>query len=309
MLETLVVIAPLFIIIFGSAFLTRFDLVDKKWGDVLNEFALKLGFPALIFSAISSVRFSLSDNYEILLANSAFLLGSFLLAYLIGKVLKLKKKMFGTLFLCLAFGNVAYLGIPALVEVRGEQILAEASIIVACYLFWMFTIGTGFLEYNKAKKTEGILKKLILKLIKNPLLIAVVLGLVFAGFDIRLPEVINKSIAMLAGSVTPVVLVVIGLFLGKAKFGKIADWIPVFIFSVITLIGLPAAYWAVINYGGLEIGAYWASIIEASMPLAITPFALAKEYKLDEKFIARSIVLSTILSIVTIPFWVSFLVA
>jgi hypothetical protein len=43
------------------------------------------------------------------------------------------------------------------------------------------------------------------------------------------------------------------------------------------------------------------------MPLAITPFALADKFDLDKKFIARAIVLSTILSIITIPLWISIL--
>ncbi len=43
------------------------------------------------------------------------------------------------------------------------------------------------------------------------------------------------------------------------------------------------------------------------MPLAITPFALADKYNLDKDFIARSIILSTILSAISLPFWISLL--
>jgi predicted permease len=43
------------------------------------------------------------------------------------------------------------------------------------------------------------------------------------------------------------------------------------------------------------------------MPLAITPFALARQYDLDQEFIARSIVMSTVLSLISLPFWISLL--
>jgi hypothetical protein len=56
-----------------------------------------------------------------------------------------------------------------------------------------------------------------------------------------------------------------------------------------------------------DANAYWVapSLIESAMPLAITPFALADTYELDKEFIARSIVLSTIVAVLTLPFWIS----
>lgn len=304
MLETLLVIAPLFIIIFSSAVLSKYEFVDDNWGSVLNEFVLKIGFPALIFSSISSVSFSLLDNKEIIISNSLIVIGSFLLVFFFGKLFRLTKKMFNTLFISLGVGNIAYLGFPILTEVAGQEILAEASIIVACYLFWLFTIGIGYLEYSNAKKDEVNFFRLGSLLIKNPLLLAVLFGLLFSSLGISIPGVISKSISMLSASVTPVVLVVIGLFLGQVKFGKLKDWLPVFIFSISTLFILPAAFWFIVKSNNLDLNTYWASIIEAAMPLAITPFALAEQYKLDQDFIAKSIVLSTILSVITIPLWV-----
>ena len=117
---------------------------------------------------------------------------------------------------------------------------------------------------------------------------------------------ISMSINMIAASVTPVVLIVIGLFIGRTKIGALKRWIPVFAFSFMTLIVLPALfYYGVILAGTSPVSEHGPSIIEAAMPLAITPFALAETYNLNKGFIARSIVLSTILSVVTIPFWTS----
>jgi predicted permease len=117
--------------------------------------------------------------------------------------------------------------------------------------------------------------------------------------------VITKAINMLAASVTPIVLTVIGLFIGRSKFKKLNDWIPAFFFSVSTLLILPTIFYFGVQWAGYDPSYFSASIIEAAMPLAITPFALADIYKLNKGFIARSIVLSTIFSILTIPFWTS----
>lgn len=304
MLDIFLVISPLFLIIFGSAFLVKIGVADVRWQEELNGFALKIGFPALIFSALAKMHFSIAEQSDLLVANSIFLILSFLLAFVLGKLIRLNKKAFMSLFLCLGFGNVAFLGIPTLVQAYGETVLPEASLLAAVYLFWMFTIGIGFLEFWNQKKNGTVVYKILLRLIKNPLLLAVFFGLVFSYFGIRIPLVFQRSIDMLATSVSPVVLVVIGLFLGNIKFGKFKEWIPSGIFSITTLLILPAAFFLVIKALGLETEDFSLSIVDAAMPLAITPFALVQEYNLDKEFVARAIVLSTIFSVITIPFWI-----
>jgi predicted permease len=307
MLEILIVIAPLFIIIFTSAILQRAKKVGEDWSAVLNDFALNVGLPALIISALAKMTFSFSEQAGLIIANSAFLIGGFIISYIVGKILKLKKKTFSTLFICLSFGNIAYLGIPTLTQIFGQSILPTTTIIVAIYLFWIFTIGISFLDYQQEKRKKNVVKKVMLNLVKNPLLIAIVVGIIIAGLKIEVPDIIMKAVDMVAASVTPVVLVVIGLFIGKSKIGKLREWIPIIGFSVITLMVLPALFYMAIKLLGYETSQFSSSIIEAAMPLAITPFALADEYGLNKKFIARSIVLSTTLSIISIPFWTSIL--
>ncbi len=112
---------------------------------------------------------------------------------------------------------------------------------------------------------------------------------------------------MVSASVTPTVLIVIGLFIGKSKIGKLREWMPVFLFSMLTLFVLPAGFYFGLKICGLEPSAFAPSLIQASMPLAITPFALADRYHLNKEFIVRSIVLSTILAVLSLPFWISLL--
>lgn len=305
MLEILLVIAPLFIIIFGSAFVQYRWKMKEHWQDVFNKYALNIGFPALIFSALSRTDFSFSEEVNLLLANTIFLLGSFVLAVIVSKLLRVDKKTFRTVFICLGFGNVAYLGIPTLIQIYGDSVLPQASLIVAIYLFWIFTIGIGFLHFFKEGSNKGIFRDLGINLVKNPLLLAVVFGLVVSGFQIVVPNVLMKSIDMIAASVTPIVLIVIGLFIGKSKVGSLREWFPILLFSLGTLFILPGLFYGTVSLLGLSTQYFATSIVEAAMPIAITPFALADKFQLHKKFIARSIVLSTLLSVITIPFWTS----
>lgn len=305
MIQVLTVIAPLFLIIFASALLQKFKNMGDDWSKVLNEFALKIGLPVLIFSALAKAPFSIAAQSDLILANSLFILASFVLAFVIGKLFSLSKEMFRTLFICFVFGNVAYLGIPILVQTAGEKILPTASLIVAIYLFWLFSIGIGYLDYSIEKNKGAVAKNVLLNLLKNPFLIAVILGIAIGSLGLTLPPVLLKSLDMITASVTPTVLIVIGLFIGKSKVGKVSEWIPVLLFSVLTLVILPAIFYFGAHFLGYSPSTFSSSIIQAAMPLAITPFALADKYRLNKVFIARSIVLSTILSILSLPFWIS----
>ena len=307
MFQILNVIAPLFLIIFSTALLQKWKGMGNDWSHVLNEFALKVGLPVLIFSALSKVPFSFSEQADLLLSNSIFILVSQALALLVGKLLGLKKQMFKTLFICFSFGSVAYLGIPILTQVYGEPIIPTTTLIIAIYLFWVFTIEIGYLDYSMAKRKRDIVGTILKNLIRNPLLISVLLGILVGTLQIKLPGILTKSMDMIIAAVTPTVLIVIGLFIGKSRFGKLKEWLPILAFASLTLIILPTLFYFGVKLFGYPPKQFSTSIIQAAMPLAITPFALADKYDLDKTFIARSIVLSTIFSVLTIPFWISIL--
>ncbi|MDP2630118.1 MAG: AEC family transporter [Candidatus Uhrbacteria bacterium] len=307
MTQVLIVIAPLFLIIFTSALLQRFKNIGENWSQVLNEFALKIGLPVLIFSALSKAHFSFLEAWPLILVNSIFIVGFFLFALLLGTGARFSKKTVRTLILCLMFGNIAYLGIPILSQVYGATVLPTVSIIVAIYFIWIFTLGTGYLEATHLDGQKQVVRRTAATLVKNPLLIAVVLGVFVASFAIPIPSVIAQALDMVSSSVTPTVLIVIGLFIGKSTVGKVQEWIPVALFSLATLMIAPAAFYFGTMFFGLSPHKFSTSIIEAAMPLAITPFALADTFDLDKEFISRSIVLSTVLSVFSLPFWISIL--
>lgn len=307
MIQILTIIAPLFLIIFASALLQKFKNIGNECSRVLNEFALKIGLPVLIFSSLAKTPFSFKTEASLIIANSFFILAGLALTAAAGKIFRFKKKMFLTLLICSVFGNVAYLGIPVLTQISGHEILHTVSLIIAIYSFWVFTIVIGYMDYSLDKNKKDVVKNILKNFIKNPLLLAVFAGLLVGGFKINIPSILVKSLDMISASVTPIVLVVIGLFIGDSKPGKLSEWLPVMLFSFLRLAVFPAGFYFGAKIFGFVPSQFASSIIEAAMPLAITPFALADKYGLHKTFIARSIVLSTILSAVSLPFWIALL--
>lgn len=305
MLHILAIITPLFLIIFASAIYQRARNLGAEWISVLNEYALKIGLPILIFSSLSKARFSFIEQAPLILANSLFLIGSFVVPLAFIKLFKVPEQKSKTILICLMFSNVAYLGIPVLSELYGERILPMTSLIIAVHVFWFFTLGIGYLDFLRHSSSESIFKDITMSLVKNPLLISVALGILAATTGLAVPDVLMKAIDMVTASVTPTVLIVVGLFIGRSTIGSLRAWLPVLVFSAATLIAIPALFYLSIRFAGITADWVAPSLIESAMPLAITPFALADTYGLDKEFIARSIVMSTVLAVLTLTFWIT----
>ncbi len=293
-------IGPLFLVIFAGMLVSRNKSVDEKWIEILNNYALWIGFPALILVALSRLEWNFGLYGNLIGWNSARLVFSILIVVPISALLKTKNSTRRTLFLAVSFGNVAYLGIPVLRSAFGDGILPAATMISAVYLFWLFTLGVFMVEYYGDEKIN--VRTLLLKLVKNPLLIAVFLGLMTAIYHLPLPKIVMSGLDLIAGSVTGVVLFSLGLFVGRQPFGRFSDWVPVLSFSLVILFLQPLLFFlASKNFVPTAASQSW--ILESAMPLGLTPYALSLKYGLDTQFTSRVVVASTLLALITLPLW------
>lgn len=297
-------IGPLFLVIFVGMVVSRNKSVNDQWLEILNNYALWIGFPALILVALSRLQWDMNLYGSLMAWNSARIVVSMLLVFPVCALLKLKNSTRRTLFLAVSYGNVAYLGIPVLRSALGDQILPEATMISAVYVFWLFTLGIFFVEYFGDHKVH--MRELLVRLITNPLLIAVFIGLFIAVNHLQLPRIVMSGLDIFANSVTAVVLFSLGLFMGKQPVGKLRDWLPVLVFSLTILFVLPFLFYLITKpFVDLSISRAW--ILETAMPMGLTAYALCLKYKLNTGFASRAVVLSTLLALLSLPFWLVFL--
>jgi len=297
-------IGPLFLVIFVGMIVSRNKSVDNRWLEVLNNYALWIGFPALILVALSRLQWNLELYGNLIGWNSFRIVFSMLMVFPVAVILKLKNNTRRTLFLAVSYGNIAYLGIPVLKSVYGDQIMPEATMISAVYVFWLFTLGIFLVEYFGDHKVH--FRELLVRLITNPLLIAVFIGLFIAVNHLQFPEIVMGGLDILAGSVTAVVLFSLGLFMGKQPIGKLRDWLPVLAFCVVILFVLPFLFMLILKpFIVPKISGAW--ILEAAMPMGLTAYALCLKYRLNTEFASRAVFLSTLLALLSLPLWFVFL--
>lgn len=289
-------ILPLFIIIAIGWFFVKVKIANQNWLKPISDFALYIGFPALIFTNLTNntLDFNLvSHSFQLV----SFLLLGMLILILIGlKFLKSSHNKKATYIICFLFGNAAFLGIP-IIATLAPELAKIASVNAAIMLFWVFSLGLIIVEYLTLDKPQ--IKKITINLFKNPLLLSVIFGLGFNYLQIPIPNVINQPIHILSQAVSPMIMLVIGVFIAINPPKSVIGLKSAAIFSFLKLLVFPVLGILCFNYFKIENS--FSQLTQFAMPAAITPFAMAERYKLDLEFICNSIILSTIISLFSLP--------
>lgn len=296
MLSIFLQILPLFTIIGLGWIIAKINIATNSWLKPIGDFAYYIGFPALIFYNLVEISIPAETIKNAFFNNSILIFTLLTILFLCSLLFNISKRNKATLVLCFMFGNVAYMGIPIITSID-PSLKQEATVNAAIHLFWVFSVGIFAVEWlTTAKKNY---KKLILNLLKNPLLLAVVFGLATNFLSITLPTPILIPIKLLGNAVAPLVMLMIGIFI---FINPIKEWKELkspFIYSCIKLLFFPII--AIVSLEKINLNSsFLTSIIDIAMPCAITPFALANIYDLNKQFISNSIIISTILSIITL---------
>ncbi len=296
-------VLPLFLIILAGLLFSRTKMAPEQWVEVLNRFALWIGFPALVITLLARVDLSGGHYNQMILINSVYFILCTLLAFPYSRFFGFSRLRRRTFFLLLAYGNVTYLGIPVLQAVLGEEALPAGALLSAVYVFWLLTLGLLLVETGGDERFHP--RHLAQKLLTNPLLISVAIGMFLAITRLELPAILTRSLSMVGQSVTPLVLFSLGIFMGFQKIGHLREWGHTALFSLIIMMVLPGIFYLVAAKTGLLEGLdLQASILEAAMPVGLTPYALSQQYRLDTSFTARVVLLSTSLSLLLLPLWI-----
>lgn len=296
------VVLPLFLVILSGLFFSRIGAASLNWVEVLNKYALWIGFPALVIFSLMQLEEHIISYMPLILLNSAYLIACMSLVFIIARLFQLKPVMKQSLFLILPFGNIAYLGIPVLENTFGNEILPVAALLSAVYVFWMLTLALVLIEMNGNNSFD--LKKMTINLLKNPLLISVFIGIAIVAFEIPVPDFAKQTIQLFSQSVTAVVLFSLGIFIGMQKIGNTQEWLQVVLVSLTAMVVLPALLYLALRFASLPPQELKATIIDAAMPLGLTPYALSVQYQLDTRLFARVVVFGTLISVVVIPMWI-----
>ena len=289
----------IFILIVPGIFFKRKNILTEDQNGAINSIVVNLTWPCLVIDAMQ-IEFSVQ-----ILKDSAYILGVCLLVLAIifvisipfAKLIKLTKtKRYISIFMLL-FGNTGFIGIPVIQALYGDEAIFYAAIVELINDVLIFTGGIMLIQMSAKANLKIEPKQFV-----SPGLIGVIIGLLLFLLNIQLPEVLGGSIEMIGNATTPLTMFCIGFQIGGLKFKEIAGDMQVYAICFVKLLIVP-----VITLLLVKIWAGDFSLLEKvliigfAMPVGAVASIFSQQYKGEAVFATKSVLLSTVFSLITIP--------
>ncbi len=281
----------------GGYALRKFGLVRPEAARDLNQIILYLFLPPLIFTALHNAH--LAWAVAAMPAMGWLAVGAgLLIAYAIGKLLRLSRPLLVTFLLASAMGNTTYLGYPIVRGLYGPAHLTLA--ILFDLLGSTLAVNTIGMAIAGAASSRGTAPGVIARrLISMPVLWALVLGLATRGIGIPAP--LDRLLIRLGDLTVPMSMVTMGLALRITYLRH--RWRLVLASAGIKLVAIPLVVWIAARALGLPLAFQQSAVLEGAMPTMFYALNLALFFDLDVPFVLGTIAVSSLLAMATLPLW------
>lgn len=207
---------------------------------------------------------------------------------------------------CAVIGNVGFLGVPMLTLLLGAEAIGPVMLALAVDLIVFSSLIVILITGSRDGQVGvAVLRTVALGLVKNPMIVAITLGLLWSGLRIPIPAPMNEFLALLGAAATPGALFAIGASLASksAERMSVAGWLS---FCKLVLHPLFVAFACFVLF---KVEPYKATVIisAAALPVAGNVYILAQHYGVAPQRVSAAILVSTALSIVTVSLWIAWL--
>lgn len=293
-------IAPVFLIILLGWGLAKYNFIPAQTSKGLMSYIYWVAAPAIIFSAISQYHLPTFFNLKFWAAYTVLFVAITSVAYV---HFKSSTGATNRLALTLAYSttvkNTVTIGMPLLLGILGNFATIPVVITILFVNCFAMPVFVFLIESNNKKLNK---LSVIYRTLKNPLVLASLIGLLFAAFQINIPFVINSTLGHLGASFMPCALFAVGTDLRsytfKNNFNKLAPAIglnliaaPLFAILLCFVFHLPTNY-AI------------ALVVLSATPTAQLMYAYASQYSDVEQDAAAIVSTTTIFSLITMPVFI-----
>jgi malonate transporter len=303
MFTTLLIVLPVFGIIAAGYVCGRQGLLGPTASSELNRFVVYLGLPALLFQVMAESNWSAlwQPGFIASFAIGTFAIFGGALLYRLARGHRLSDASIDGLNA--GYANAGYIGFPLCEVVFGRESFALVTIAAILTVSVLFAVAIVFVEIGI--QTERHPRRLAIKvgkaLMRNPLLVAPVLGALWASSGVPLPDSARDFLHLMGNAASPCALVSLGLFLAAKHRGNTAGRPAAIAFTLLKLVGQPAIT-AICAYGIFRIAAVPAAVavLVSALPTGTGPFMVAEFYKREAVVTSGTILFSTVASILTL---------
>ena len=294
-MNAFIIIAPVFAILVLGYGLGRTNLFPENSSKAIITFVWYVAVPALLFRSMAT---NPTPNGAELLLIFGYYSGLFFVYFLamliMGYIFKRPIDERASFAFSCCFANGIFIGLPIIESMYGSEGVRLLLIIISVHSFSLITTSTLFVETSRqgAHVLHKVAATTLTSLLKNPILIALFVGLSWAGLDLPFPELLDRMTAFPAAAAAPCGLFAAGMALSNVKIA--GDVKQAATGSFLKLIVLPLVVYGSTKYlyGLPEVWVGVATML-AAMPSGIIAYSFAAEYHAAPRRSASIVMLST----------------
>ena len=295
-------VTPVFAIVLLGFILARVRILSAATSDGLISFMFYAAVPALLFRSLAAATLPASVPWGLI---AAFYLPSFSV-FLLGAVIA--RALFtwpaaaqGIAAVSASYSNMVMLGLPLVLIGFGPAASVPMFILLALQSSLLFPATTWMIEVRGRAHDEHVTSNfaLLRRLLFNPIILSLAAGLGANLMSVSITGTLARAIDMLADAGPACALFALGASL--ARYDISGDLrLPLMLAGLKNIVHpalVAVACW------GLSVPPAWShvAILLAAMPTGINAFIFARYYALEAECSAKTIVISTLISLITIP--------
>lgn len=305
MLEAFQQLVVLLIIMGAGVVLARIGILNETFLGGLNQFLIQVTLPCMLFNAM------LREYSAELMHNSLVLIGIALIFYgmiivlveLWGRHSKIGRQRAGLYQFMMVNGNTGFLGFPVIQAVAGDLALFYSNMFCIVQTVLMYTYGLYAVSRGSDRSITWR------RMLTSKPLIATVLGLIVFVSRFPLPYVVIRPIAWIGDMTIPISLLIVGAWLSRCKFRELFHPVGIWVTTALRLVALPAVTTLSLYLCGARGLILMVPAVMLGTPVALLAENFAMEYQNDVMTAGKTIMLSNLLSVVSLPILVTILMA
>ncbi len=288
----------LFFIILVGVYANKKEIITLQINKALTDILIRISLPFMI---ISSFVFTYDHIIKLnIIKTFYYSIVTYILMIIISYLFLIPVKQDKKTILHFAnvFPNTGYVGFPILYSLYGSEGIIYGSIFNMFFVVFVWTYGI-FLFEGGFKRNE--LKSEIKKVLLNPSIIAVFIGIILMTFNIKLHEAIYSSIKSIGNTTGPLSMLIIGGILSNIKIKKYLKDFTIYYGIFTKLICIPAIIYCISLLLVEKSAAANTVIIMTGMPASAMTSILADNYNKKSEYAAIIVSLTTLFSLITAP--------
>jgi predicted permease len=223
------------------------------------------------------------------------------LGLLVPQIYRCKPEDKGIYSFMTIFGNAGFMGIPVAKALLGSEAGFYGAILNIPFNILAYTVGIAFLSSNG--KREPINWRLLLNV---PLIVSAA-SVVLLCLHVHLGGPLGRAVGMLGDMILPGSMVIIGASLGRQKLKDVFGDPKVYLFAPMRLVAVPLILWGIMHFIVKDSVFLGTMTLQAAMPVAAFATMLSIEYGGNVQMASKTVFVTTVLSVFTIPLVVGLL--